>query len=176
MNRLGQKPKMSQMVELLSYINPEANTFSFQEFCQIEAEFIRLRFVRHISLAILTRQLTSFYSPFFRHFHSRLYSSLIKIIRHSPDSCHFRRKEIKRAKAERRRRNQRMQPSGGRGGAGGREGGGGGNEALLINGGAQGERYVLTDPNSNVVRTDPNSTNVGSPELSIANAHWNPPD
>lgn len=46
MNRLGQKPKQSQMVELLSYINPEANTFSFQEFCQIEAEFIRLRFVR----------------------------------------------------------------------------------------------------------------------------------
>jgi len=43
MNRLGQKPKMSQIVELLSYINPDATTFSFEEFCQIEAEYLRLR-------------------------------------------------------------------------------------------------------------------------------------
>ena len=68
-----------------------------------------------------------------------------------------------------------MQLSGGRGGAGERGGGGGDNEALLINGGAQGERCVLTDPNPNVVRRT-NSANIGSPELSIANAHWNPPN
>lgn len=46
MQTLGQKPTPSQVVELLSFVSVDATTFTFKEFCQMEAHLLKMRSVQ----------------------------------------------------------------------------------------------------------------------------------